>query len=160
MAGWLLFGVKDNQIYVWGTNKDDPPKVVTTFPSDLKGLRISEDGSKFFTLIEGSIQAWSIHTGESVGEVKLELEEGYYLDPLQMDGSKIWIRLKDLSTQGWDFGVSNSLPVPLSNGPTERPLLDFIGGASWQTDDPSWIKNTVTGKEVFQLSGRYVRPKR
>ena len=148
---------EDEQIYVWGTNKDDPPKVVTTLPSNLKGLRISGDGSKFFTLMEQSIQAWSVHTGESVGEVKLELEEGFYLDPLHMDGSKIWVRLKDSLTQGWDFGLPNS-PVPLSDRSTERPLLDFIGGASWQTKDPSWIRNTVAGKEVFQFSGRYVEP--
>ena len=148
----------DERIYVWGTNKDDPPKVVTILPSDLEDLRISGDGTKFFTLTNESIQAWSIHTGESMGEVKLELEEGFYLDPLQMDGSKIWVQLKDSSTQGWDFGLPNSPPVPLSTGPAERPLLDFIGGASWQTKGPPWIKNIVTGKEVFQLSGRYVGP--
>ena len=93
-----------------------------------------------------------------MGEMKLELEQGFYLDPLQMDNSQIWIRLKDFSTQGWEFDISNSVPVPLSDGFTERPLLDFIGGAWWQTEDPSWIKNVVTGKEVFQLSGRYVKP--
>ena len=129
-----------------------------TLQSGPKGLRISGDGSKFFTLTKGSIQAWSIQTGESVGEAKLELEGGSYLDPLQMDGSKVWVQLKNSSTQGWDFGLPNSPPVPLSDGPSERPLLDFIGGASWQTKDPSWIKNAVTGKEVFQFSGRYVGP--
>ena len=148
----------DEQIYVWETNKDDPPKVVTTLPSNLKGLRISGDGSKFFTLTKESIQAWSIQTGDSVGGVKLESEEGFCLDPLQMDGSKIWVQLEDSSIQGWDFGLPNSPPVSLSDGSTERPLLDFIGDASWLTIDPSWIKNTVTGKEVFQLSGRYVVP--
>ena len=34
-----------------------------------------------------------------------------------------------------------------------------MGGASWQTEGLSSIKNTVTGKEVFQLSGRYAKPK-
>ena len=34
-----------------------------------------------------------------------------------------------------------------------------MGGASWQTEDLSSIKNSVTGKEVFQLSGRYERPR-
>ena len=104
--------------------------------------------------MDGLIQAWSTHTGELVGEVKLEFEPRFHLDPLQMDDSKIWIQLKDLSTQGWDFGVSNSPPVPLSDGPTERPLLDFIY-AFWQAGEPLLIKNTVTGKEVFQLPGRY-----
>ena len=149
---------KDNQIYIWETNKDDPPKVVTIFLSGLCGLRISGDGSKLFILTTRSIEAWSIHTGEPVGEVELWMRRGFYLDPLQIDGSKIWIRFKDLSIQGWDFGVSNSPPVPLSDGSTERPFLDFIDGAQWQTDHPCWIKNTVTGKKVYQLHGRYLKP--
>jgi hypothetical protein len=98
-------------------------------------------------------------TGELVGEVKLELRQYHYLDPLQMDGSEIWIRLEDSSTQGWDFGISGSPPIQLSTVSTKRPLLDFIGGTPWQTEDPSWLKDTVTGKEVFRLSGRYARPK-
>ena len=154
----IVIWYKDDQIYIWDIIKDDPPKVVTTLSSQPESLRISGDGSKVFLLLEESIQAWSIHTGEPVGEVKLELGQEFYLDPLQMDGSKIWIRLKDFSTQGWDFGILNCLPIPLFDGFAERPLLDFIGGASWQTEGLSWIKNTVTGKEVFQLSGGYVEP--
>ena len=150
---------EDKNIYIWDSNKDDPPKMVTTLSSNLVGPRISGDGSKVFCLFKRSIQAWSICRGEPAGEVKFKLEQEFYLDPLQMDGSKIWIRLKDLSTQGWDFGVSSSLPIPLSHGPTESPLLDFIGGAPWQTKEPAWIKNTVTGKKVFELSGRYARPR-
>ena len=149
---------KDNKIYILGANKDDPPKIVATLSNRPEGLRISRDGSIVFCLCETLIQAWSIHTGELVGKVKLELGQEFYLDPLQVDGSKIRIRLQDLSTQGWDFGVPNSPPVPLSDGFSERPILDFIGGALWQTEDPCWIKNTVTGEEVFRLSGRYVRP--
>ena len=146
------------EIYMCDANNYDSSKIVTPFSSDLKGLRISEDGSKVFCLSEKSIQAWSTHTEKLVGKVKLKLGQEFYLDPLRMDGSKIWIRLKDLSTKGWDFGNSNSRPIPLSDRPTERPLLDFIGGTSQQTEDLSWIKNTVTGKKVFQLPGRYARP--
>ena len=154
----VVVGCRDNKVYIWGTNKDDPPQLLATLSSDLKGLRISGDGSKVFYLSEESIQACSAHTGEPIGGMELELEQGFYLDPFQMDDSKIWIQLKDLSTQGWDFGVSKSIPVPLSDGSTERPLLNFFGGAYWQTEDPSWVKNIVSGKEVFQLSGRYARP--
>ena len=149
---------KDKNIYIWGTIKDDPPIMVATTSFSLRGLRISGDGSKVFCLFEGSIQTWSIYTGEPVGEVKLKLEQGFFLDPLQMDGSKIWFRSRDFSTQGWDFGALNSPPVPLSDRPTERPLLDLIGSTSWQTDNPSWIRNVITGKEVFQLFGRYAKP--
>ena len=147
-----------NELYIWGADKDDPPKILATVSTYPRGLRISGDGSKVFCLFETSIQALSTHTGEPMGEVKLELEQGFYLDPLQMDDSKIWIRLEDFSTQGWDFGTSNSVRVPLFDGPKGRPLLDFIGGTSWQTEGPSWIKNVVTRKVVFQLSGKYARP--
>ena len=156
--GWLIVvWYKGNQIYIWDT-KDNSPKTVGTLSSSLKGLRISGDGSKVICLTRRSIQAWSTYTREPMGEVELELEQGFYLDPLQMDDSRVWIRLKDSSIQGWDFGTSNSLPVPLSDKPKERPLLDFIGGTYQQTKDPSWIRNIVSGKEVFQLSGRYAGP--
>jgi hypothetical protein len=101
-----------------------------------------------------------MHTGELVGEVKLELEQSWYLDPLQMDDSRIWIQLEDSSTQGWDFGILDSPPIHLSNVSTQRPLLDFIVGSSWLTRGPFWVKDIVTGKEVFQLSGRYAKPLR
>jgi hypothetical protein len=90
--------------------------------------------------------------------VELELGEKWYLDPLQMDGSRIWVRLEDLSTQGWDFGISGSSPVMLPTGSAGRPTLDFIGGADWQTEDPPWIQDTVSGKKVFQLFGKYAKP--
>ena len=148
-----------HQLHIWDTNNNGPPKIVAILPSNCMGLRISGDGSKVFYLSEISIQAWSIHTGEPMGGVELELRQGFYLDPLQMDDSKIWIRLNNFSTKGWDFGVSNS-PVPLSDGSMERPLLDVIGSTYFQTGVTSWIKNTVTGKEVFRLSGRYMKPRR
>ena len=149
---------QNNKIHIWDNNRSEFLQTVDAPPLGLKGLRISGDGSKVFCMTEESIQAWSMHTGELVGEVKLELEQSWYLDPLQMDDSRIWIRLKDSSTQGWDFGVSGSPPIQLSNVSTKRPLLDFIGGAFQQTRGPSWVKDTVTGKEVLQLSGRYARP--
>ena len=154
----IIIWLQDNKIHIWDTNKSELLQAIDEPPFKIKGLRISGDRSKIFCLAEKSIHAWSISTGEPLGEVKLELEQSLYLDPLHMDGSKIWIRLKDLSTQGWDFSTSGSPSVPLSIGSTGRPPLDFIGSASWQTDHPSWIKDTATGKEVFQLSGRYAEP--
>ena len=155
----IVVWCNNKRIYIWSTNKDDPPKILATLSFNPRHLRISGDGSKVFCLFEGSIQVWSTHTGEPVGEVKLELEQGYYLDPLQMDDSKIWFRLRDFSTQGWDFSISNSPPVPVSDEPMERPLLDFIASTWQQTKESSLIKNKVTGKEVFQLSGRFSEPR-
>ena len=44
---------------------------------------------------------------------------------------------------------------------TKRPLLDFSDDAIdfiQKIMDP-WIRDKVTGKKVFQLSGRYKKPK-
>jgi len=120
-----------------------------------RGVRISGDGSKVFCLIRRSIQAWSIWTGEVVG--KVELEGDPYLDPLYTDHSRIWVCFKDSITQGWDFVIPGSSPILLSNTSPDRPHLNFIGGTRWDTG-PSVIKDTVTGKEVFQLVGRYAKP--
>ena len=147
----------DEKISIWDTNAGKLQTVDAPLTS-LDGFRISGDGSKVFCLVGKSIQAWSMCTGEPVGEVKVESEQTLYLDPLCMDNSRIWIQFKDSSAQGWDFGNFGSPPILLSNISTERPLLDFIGGASWQTKDLSWIKNTATGKKILQLSGRYVKP--
>jgi len=149
---------RNDKIYIWDINKGEFLQTVDAPLYRPWGLRISGDGSRVFCLAEESIQAWSIHPGELVDEVKLKLGQRWYLDPLQTDDSRIWIQFEDTSAsaQGWDFGISGS-PIQLFDVSTKRPLLDFIGGASWQTVGPYWIKDTVTGKEVFQLSGRYVK---
>ena len=149
---------KDSQINIWDTNKNKSLWTVDGPSAEPKGLRISGDGTKVFCLTEASIQAWSMDTGGYMGKVELDLGGKWYLDPLQMDGSRIWVQLEDSSIQGWDFGTSSSSLIPSPIGPTGRPILEFIGGASWQTDDPSWIINGISGKEVFQLSGRHAKP--
>ena len=122
------------------------------------GLRISGDGSRVFSLSKESIQAWSMWTWELVGEVKLWLGGTPYLDSFCIDGSRVCVHSKDSLTQeGWEFGISGSSPTSFDPS-TKRPYLDFVGGTLWQTKGPSWIKDTVTGKEVFQLSGRYAKP--
>ena len=146
----------DDKIHIWDTNKNKDLWTVDRPPHIFRGLRISGDGTMVFCLTKTSIQAWSIDTGEHMGKIELELERYWYLDPLQMDGSRVWIRFEDLSTQGWDFGTLSSSFVPLSIGSTERPPLDFIGGAYRQTDGPSRI--VLSGKEVFQLSGKHATP--
>ena len=121
----------------------------------VRDLRISGDGSKVFVLGEKSIQAWSIQTGEVVGQVRLEVKPLY--DSLIEDGSRVWFFLEDLKIQGWGFGVSDSTPIPLSNTSPDKPHLVFLG-TQFQCTSPSRIEDMVTKKEVFQLSGRYAEP--
>ena len=157
-GGLIIAWYKDKKISIWDINAGKLLQTVDVPLLGLKGFRISGDGSKIFCLVEKSIQAWSMGTGEPVGEINVESGQTLYLDPLCMDNSRIWIQFNDSSTQGWDFGSLGSLPILLSNISTERPLLDFIGGTSWQTEGPSWVKNTATGKKIFHLSGEYAKP--
>ena len=88
---------------------------------------------------------------------KVELKDRSHFNPLYVDGSKIWVCFEDSSTQGWDFGISGSSPIQLSNTSLGKPHLDLIGGTKWNTG-PCIIKDTVTGKEVLQLTRGYARP--
>jgi len=148
---------KDQKIYIWDGEKDEFLQVVDTPASSVMGVRISGDGSKVFCLAEKSIQAWSIWTGEPMGKVEMELEDEAYFDPFYVDGSKIWVCFKHSQAQGWDFGISGSSPIQLSNKLLDKPHLDLIGGTRWNTS-PCIIKDPITGKEVFQLVGEYATP--
>jgi len=150
--GKLIFIWGEWRLHIWDVGKGELLQKLDT-PISL-GLRISEDGSKLFCLGGGVIQAWDMCTWKCMGKVGLEWGS-FYLDSFRPGGSKIWVQFKDSSIQGWDFGVSDSPPVPLSKTFTERPHLDFIGHPLWKNRNLAWIKDIVTGKRVFQLSGRY-----
>ena len=146
---------QDRRISIWDAEKGEFLQVVDTSISRARGIRISGDGSKVFCLAEKSIQAWSIWMGEPMGRV--ELEDEPYFDPLYVGGSKIWVCFKNSKTQGWDFGISGSSPIQLSNTFPDKPHLNLVGGTNWGTG-PCIIKNGVTGKDAFQLVGRYATP--
>jgi len=125
------------------------------------GLRISRGGSNFFLLDDTSIRVWSIRTGELMG--KVELAGKPLFNSLVLDGSRAWVRYEGSRIQGWDFGSASSStsPVPLpGSSPSLMPgrRLDFIDcTGEWHTE-PSRIEDTVTGEEVFRLSGKYKKP--
>ena len=145
------------KIHIWDTGKGELIKTLDiSEKSFCRGLRISGDGSKVIFLDDKGIQAWSMWTWELVGEVKLGFKGIIHLDPLCIDSSRVQIHSVN-SQEGWDFGVSGSSPISFEPS-IGRPHLDFIGGTSWQTRGPSWIKDTTTGKRVFQLKGKYVDP--
>ena len=158
IEGRLILALWDDpKIRIWDTEKEEFIQTVDRSLSKINGIRISGDGSKVFCLSGNSILAWSMWTGDSVIEV--ELEDDLDLDPLNADGSKIWVHLRGSSTlQGWDFGTRGSSPTPLSSTPLNRPCLDLIDGHDWWETSPNKVKNTVTGEVVFQLSGKYGEP--
>jgi WD40 repeat protein len=148
---WHLKG----KICIWDSESGQSPHRLDSSKSS--GFRISEDGSKVFSVnsIKGvsKIQAWSAWTWEPAGNVVLEDGEICRLDSFRAGGSKVWVQFKDLTTRGWDFGISGSSPLLLSNPSSGRPYLDFISGV-WN-NGPSFLKNTASGKSIFRLSGKY-----
>ena len=147
---------QDQTIHIWDAEKGELLQKFNTPESRSKGIRISGDGSKVFLLIGRLIQAYSIWTGEAVGEV--ELEDGGYLDPHCVDGSRIWVCFGDSPAQGWDFGVPDSSPIPLSNTFLDETYLNFVGGVREWSTGSCVIENVATGKAVFHLVGRYAEP--
>ena len=140
--------------YVWDAETGKIQMLAT--PKYIKGLRISGDGSKVFIPYIYSIQAWSMQTGEALGEV--EVGGLPTLDPLHVGGSRIWVCFRDSPTHGWDFGNQGLSPIPLSNISSDRPHLDLIGCFADQHFGSVRVKDTATGKEIFQLYGKYAKP--
>ena len=149
---WFVEG----QIHIWDTKRGELLRVMKADSYGTRDFRISGDGSKVFLLAGRFIKAWSLRTGEAVGEV--ELEDESYQGLFQAGGSRICLCFPNSSIQEWDFGILGSPPVLLPSTSPERSCLRFIGGAGWWYKGPSQIKDTVTGKVVFQLFGRHAEP--
>jgi len=126
--------------------------LVVDGPNKLLDLKISGDGSRIFCLGVGFIQAISIKTGEVVGRVDVDT---YHLESLAVDGSRVWVCNSISGCQGWDFGTIGSPPVQLPNTPANK--LHPVGILLWDTS-LSRVKNTLTGRVVFQLPKRYEKP--
>jgi WD40 repeat protein len=142
----------EGEIHIWDIEKGEPLQTVEAH-SEVKDLRISGDGSKVFCLNGKLIQAWSLWTGEAVGEVKVGYLTHLPSVHAYTGGSRICVHSHYSSTQEWDFGISGSSPVQLSNTSSEK-LCQHLVWTSW-SDDSSVIEDTVTGEIVFQLFGRH-----
>ena len=139
---------RGDKIHIWDTEKSEPIQIIEV--SECQSLRISGDGAKVFCLSDDTnIQAWSIWTGELLA--KVELEGDSYGNFFYLNDSKIWVKLVNSLIQGWDFGVPGSSPIALSSTPTKKSHLEFIS-------EPPRIKDTITGKVIFQLFGRHAGP--
>ena len=148
IALWAGEGIR-----IWDVEKEEDLCVVDgSYEFHSPTPRISRDGSKFFLWNDGSIRAWSTWTAESLGTVELEgteeQQKALFWDLVH--GSRIWAHCGNSQNQRWNLGVSASAPIPLSNKSQDRPYLDLIKHTR--------VKDMATGKEVFQLSGRYARP--
>jgi WD40 repeat protein len=159
--GKLIFvWLQHSGLNIWDSDRDKLLHIEDIYSSGHQDLRISGDGSKVFRLHEKVLQAWSVETGGRAGWVQLGY--GWRLDPLCMDGSRIQVCSKDNSTQVWDFGIPGSSPTLVSYTSSERPHLHSIHPTPHWVEfyGPSRVKDTITGKKVFWLSGRYAEPSR
>ena len=150
ISAWRVPG----KIHIWDTEKGTLLQTVDA-PGSYWRLMISGDGTKVFLQDEQFIRAWSIWTGEVVGEVMFGGE--LPLDPPVVDGSRIWIHSKDSQTKGWDFGVPDSSPTPLSSTSPDRPRLDFVRSNKLESTALFKIWDTVTRKALLQLPGRLAK---
>jgi WD40 repeat protein len=115
-------------------------------------LKISEDGSKLFTLGLRSIQALSIQTGEDLGVVGDDEDGGGFL--VVRGSSKVWA--PGPNAIGWDFGGKE--PSTFSP-PTEFPDLLHLGFEDLMQGRPKkpWVLD-ITGKSIFCIPERYLKP--
>jgi len=72
---------------------------------------------------------------------------------LTVDGSRVWVHFPSSEPLGWDFGTPDASPVQISNMP--QPHLNHT--KMWDIG-LSRIVDTVTGKVVFQLDGKFAKP--
>ena len=143
----------DGEIKIWDVEKE---KLLLTAggPRRLDDVKISEDGSRVFSIGQWVIQAQSIQTGEIVGKAGIKYL-AYNIASLTVNGSKVWVHYPNAETQVWDFGTPDSPPVQLPNTPLH--ILHPNDAVLWDTD-LSCVKEKVTGKVIFRLSTGYGKP--
>jgi len=149
--------VDENKIKVWDAKKGKLKTIGKL--GDIQGLRMIGDGSRVLLLYKDSIQAWDIWTGKCVCEEKLR--EGYRgFDSLRMDGTKVLLfDFGSFSAQGWDFGTPGSTPTQLPETFSGRPHLNFTDVGEQSELNRARVEDSVTGREVFRLRGRYANPR-
>ena len=149
--GRLIFvWYRDQKTHVQDVGNGELLWVVDLSWHNVEDLKISGDGSRVFGLLSPSIWAWSLQTGEVLGVMEIE-----YKGPsvsLIVDGSKIWVHWPQSNYRGWDFGISGSPPIELS----DTPRLSYHSRC-WDPKQAG-VQNPATGEVVFQLSGRFADP--
>ena len=142
-----------DKIKIWDVEKEELLLTVDGL-SELQDIRISEDGSRVYSLNVRTVQAQSIQTGEIVGRAGIRFIE-YCSPSLNVHGSRVWIHYSNAETQVWDFETLDSAPTELPNMPLKIPHPD--GDMLWDTG-LSCIKMEATKRVVFWLSKQHGKP--
>ena len=123
-------------------------------PEHLDAIKISEDGSKVFSLSQTVIQVHSIQTGQIVGRAEIKDPDGDEAS-LTVNGSRVWVHYLATGTQVWDFGTPDSSPIQLPNMNLEIPHPSHA--VLWDTS-LFCIKEKATRRVVFWLPKMHGKP--
>ena len=141
----------DEKIHVYDVEKGELLHTVDGPRQGVIDIRISGDGSKVLCLVHTYIQAWSIWTGEAVGEV---LSGMVSPQSFIVGGSRAWFFCSlGRIWRGWNFGIANSRLGSSSNSPS----LSLNDTKQWDLG-LSRVRDTVTGQLIFQMGGRHTHP--
>ena len=149
----IIVWYAEGKIRIWDVEKGELLSEADVPRPDVLDLRISGDGSKIFCLTQEYIEAWDVWTGEAAGSASFFECPG--AEFFAVDGSKVWISLAWGEPQGWDFKIPGPSYLGFSTMPPDRPhpkvtkLWDY---------GLSRVKDTITGKVVFQLPARFGSP--
>ena len=149
----LLAWHTEEKIKIWNVEEEELLHTVDG-PGGLEDIKISEDGSRVFSIGARAIQAQSIQTGKIVGKAGIKFLN-CNIASLTVNNSRVWVHYPAAETQVWDFGTPDSTPVQLSNMPLH--IFHPTGIMLWDTG-PSCVKEKATGKVVFQLAKGYGKP--
>ena len=143
----------DEMIKIWDVEKDEL-LLTTDGPTHFEDIKISEDGSRVFSIGARVIQAQSMTTGEILGKAGIKFIDRDTAS-LTVNGSRVWVDYINAESQVWDFGAPDSPPVQLPNIPLY--IHHPNGSMQWNTS-LSCVEEKATGKVVFWLSKRYGKP--
>ena len=143
----------DGKITIWDVEKEELLLTADGLRV-IQDIKISEDGSRVFSVDSRVIQSQSMQTGKIVGRAAIKFMQ-YDVPSLIVHGLRVWIHYSTAETQLWDFGTPGSTPVQLPN--TTLEILHPDGAVLWDSG-LFCIKERATGKVIFWLSKRYGKP--
>ena len=143
----------DQKIKIWDVEKEEL-LFTTDGPEGLEDIKISEDGSRVFSVGTRVIQSQSMKTGKMVGIAGINFIN-YNEASLTVYGSRVWVHYPNAETQVWDFGTQESSPVQLPNIPLH---ISHLNGAMLWNTSLSCVQEKTTGKVVFWLPKTFGKP--
>ena len=146
-----------SQYHVWDVKKGQLLREFLGPCGDIKDLKISGDGSKVFGLSAHYIEAMFMETGEVAGRVATTAGQR---SGLFVRGSKVGV--DNPCRRGWDFGGLEVSDFGVFQSPPRLDLIDWSTGRDGTMSSTErvtrWIGDTVTGRPIFHIPERYIRP--